>query len=119
MCIGFDTSVFEAVIRGTQSRYLVQNLYLSNMFKFWKCIFGTLKIGIWRFHVIRKRSIRPFLSCKMLPLLNIIISNYVDFPFHVFHIATQERKICDVEIEIVTFVINGSVKLTDTPDRQK
>ena len=27
-------------------------------------------------------------------------------------IATQERKICDIEIAIVTFVINGSVKLT-------
>ena len=35
------------------------------------------------------------------------------------NIATQERKICDVEIEIVTFVINGSVKLTVSPDRQK
>ena len=36
-----------------------------------------------------------------------------------WNIATQERKICDVEIEIVTFVINGSVKLTVPPDRQK
>ena len=36
-----------------------------------------------------------------------------------WNIATQERKICDVEIEIVTFVINGSVKLTVSPDRQK
>ena len=33
--------------------------------------------------------------------------------------ATQERKICDVEIEIVTFVIDGNVKLTIPPDRQK
>ena len=36
-----------------------------------------------------------------------------------WNIATQERKICDVEIEIVMFVINGSVKLTVPPDRQK
>ena len=36
-----------------------------------------------------------------------------------WNIATQERKICDVAIEIVTFVINGSVKLTVHPDRQK
>ena len=36
-----------------------------------------------------------------------------------WNIATQERKICDVEIEIVTFVLNGSVKLTVPPDRQK
>ena len=36
-----------------------------------------------------------------------------------WNIATQERKICDVEIEIVTFVIDGSVKLTVPPDRQK
>ena len=35
------------------------------------------------------------------------------------NIATQERKICDLEIEIVTFVINGSVKLTVSSDRQK
>ena len=36
-----------------------------------------------------------------------------------WNIATQVRKICDVEIEIVTFVRNGSVKLTVPPDRQK
>ena len=36
-----------------------------------------------------------------------------------WNIATQERKICDVEIEIVTLVINSSVKLTVSPDRQK
>ena len=35
------------------------------------------------------------------------------------NIATPERKICDVEIEIITFVINGRVKLTVPPDRQK
>ena len=28
-----------------------------------------------------------------------------------WNIATQERKLCDVEIEIVTFVINGSVEV--------
>ena len=36
-----------------------------------------------------------------------------------WNIATQERKKCDVEIEIVVFVINGSVKLTVPPDRQR
>ena len=34
-------------------------------------------------------------------------------------IATQERKICDVEMEIVTFVLNESVKSTVSLDRQK
>ena len=37
----------------------------------------------------------------------------------IWYIATQEQKICDMEIEIVTFVINGSMKLTVSPDRQK
>ena len=36
-----------------------------------------------------------------------------------WNIATQERKICDMEIEVVTFVIYGSVKLTVPHDRQK
>ena len=36
-----------------------------------------------------------------------------------WNIATQEGKICDVEIEIVIFAIYGSVKLTFPPDRQK
>ena len=35
-----------------------------------------------------------------------------------WYIATQERKICDMETDIVTFVINGSMKLTVPPDRQ-
>ena len=29
-----------------------------------------------------------------------------------WNIATQERKVCHMEVEIVTFVINGSVKLS-------
>ena len=33
--------------------------------------------------------------------------------------ATKERKIVDMEIENVTFVINRIVKLTVPPDRQK
>ena len=37
-----------------------------------------------------------------------------------WYITTQERKICNMEIEIVMFVINGSMKLTDLPiDRSK
>ena len=36
-----------------------------------------------------------------------------------WNIATQERKICDMEIEMVTFVINDVVKLILPPDRQK
>ena len=35
-----------------------------------------------------------------------------------WYIATQEQ-ICDMEIEIFTFVMNGSMKLTVPPDRQK
>ena len=33
------------------------------------------------------------------------------------YIVSQERKICDMEIEIVTFVKNGSMKLNVSPDR--
>ena len=32
---------------------------------------------------------------------------------------TQERKDCDMEVEIVTFVIKGSAQLTVPPDRQE
>ena len=36
-----------------------------------------------------------------------------------WNIATQERKICDREVEIVTFVIKGSALLTVPLDRQE
>ena len=36
-----------------------------------------------------------------------------------WNITTQERKVCDVEIEIISFVVDGSVKLTIPPNRQK
>ena len=32
---------------------------------------------------------------------------------------TQERKVCDMEVKIVTFVVKGSVQLTVPPDRQE
>ena len=35
-----------------------------------------------------------------------------------WNITTQERKVCDVEIEIISFVVNGSVKLSIPPERQ-
>ena len=35
------------------------------------------------------------------------------------NITTQERKVCDVEIEIISLVVDGSVKLTIPPNRQK
>ena len=35
-----------------------------------------------------------------------------------WNIATQERKVCDMEVEIATFVIKGSAQLTVPPDRQ-
>ena len=35
------------------------------------------------------------------------------------NIATQERKVCDMEVKIVTFVVKGSAQLTVPPDRQK
>ena len=35
------------------------------------------------------------------------------------YVATQEWKICDMEIKIVTFVINESMNLIVPPDRQK
>ena len=31
---------------------------------------------------------------------------------------TQERKVCDVEIEIISFVVDASVKLTIPPNQQ-
>ena len=33
-----------------------------------------------------------------------------------WNIATQERKVCDTEVEIVTFVVKGSSQLTVTLD---
>ena len=36
-----------------------------------------------------------------------------------WNIATQERKVCDMEVAIVTFVVKGSAQLTVTLDRQK
>ena len=36
-----------------------------------------------------------------------------------WNITTQERKVCDVEIEIMSFVVDGSVKLTIPPNQQK
>ena len=35
-----------------------------------------------------------------------------------WNITTQERKVCDVKIEIFSFVVDGSVKLTVPPNRQ-
>ena len=34
------------------------------------------------------------------------------------NITTQERKFYDVEIEIISFVVNGSLKFTIPPNRQ-
>ena len=34
------------------------------------------------------------------------------------NITTYERKDCDVEIEIISFVVDQSVKLTIPPNRQ-
>ena len=34
-------------------------------------------------------------------------------------VATQERKVCNMEIEIVTFVVKGSAKLTVPTDWQE
>ena len=36
-----------------------------------------------------------------------------------WNIAIQERKVCDMEVEIVTFVVKGSSQLTVTLDRQE
>ena len=36
-----------------------------------------------------------------------------------WNIATQEWKICDMDIEIVKFVKNGSRKLAIPPDRKE
>ena len=33
------------------------------------------------------------------------------------NIATQERKVCDMDVEIVTFVVKGSAQLTVPLDR--
>ena len=35
------------------------------------------------------------------------------------NIATKERKLCDMEVEIVTFVVKGSAQLTVPPNRQE
>ena len=35
------------------------------------------------------------------------------------NVAAQERKVCDMEVEIVTFFVKGSAQLTVPPDRQE
>ena len=35
-----------------------------------------------------------------------------------WNITTQKLNVCDVEIEIISFVVNGSVKLTIPPNMQ-
>ena len=36
-----------------------------------------------------------------------------------YSIAAQERKVYDMNVEIVTFVVTGSAQLTVPPNRQK
>ena len=36
-----------------------------------------------------------------------------------WNVAAQERKVCDMEVEIVTFAVKGSAQLTVPSDRQE
>ena len=36
-----------------------------------------------------------------------------------WNIATQERKVCDMEVVIVKFIVKGNAQLTVTLDRQE
>ena len=40
-------------------------------------------------------------------------------PVKMENYITQERKVCDVDIEMISFIVNGSVKLTFPPNRHK
>ena len=65
--------------------------------------------------------IEHFESCidKLVYNLDVRVFNKDAIGGRGWNVATQERKICDVEIEIVTFVVDGSVKMIVPLDRQK
>ena len=59
-------------------------------------------------------------SLSDLLVLDVIDSKIIFSTIHVsLNIATQERRVCDMEIELVAFVIQISSKLTTNPDRQE
>ena len=65
-------------------------------------------------YLISKITIMPTTTyCNvlmLLPHLKVERKNKKDW--RRWNITTQERKVCDVEIEIISFVVDGSVKLT-------
>ena len=92
---------------------------------------STIKLPQWRFQALLDVSLVEKLIWKSRrpqnkasirgasPGISYKLRNKDAIGGRGWNIATQGRKICDVEIEIVTFVINRSVKLTVPPDRQK
>ena len=110
---------------------IFKQLWEGNSILFDKIPVSTIKLPQWRFQAFLDVSLFEKLiwkSCRPQDRTSIRVGS-PGIPYKLrnkdaigsrgWNIATQERKIRDVEIEIVTFVINGSVKLTVPPDRQK
>ena len=131
-----SSSVKSLISRGlllymVRSQNVIYHLWEGNFILFDKIPVSTIKLPQWRFQAFLDVSLFEKLIWKSRrpqdktsirgasPGISYKLRNKVAIGGRGWNIATQERKICDVEIEIVTFVINGSVKLTVPPDRQK
>ena len=131
-----SSSVQSLISRGlslymVRSQNVIQHLIEGNVILFDKIPVSTIKLPKWRFQAFldvslfekliwRSRRSQDKISIRgASPGIAYKLRNKDAIGGRSWNIATQERKICDVEIEIVTFVINGSVKFTVLPDRQK
>ena len=113
-----------------RSQNVILHLWEGNFILFDKIPVSTIKLAQWRFQAFLGVSLFEKLIWKSRrpqdktsirggsPGIPYKLRNKDAIGGWGWNIATQERKICYVEIEIVTFVINGSVKLTVLTDRQ-
>ena len=121
-----SSSVQSIISRGL-SLHMVRWSYKT----IWSFTVSTIKLPKWRFQAFLDVSLFEKFIWKSRgpqdktsirgasPGISYKLRNKGAIGGRGWNIASQERKICYVEIEIVTFVINGSVKLTVPPDRQK
>ena len=129
---GKRSSSVQSLISRELSLYMVRyHLWEGNFILFYKIPVSNLKLSQWRyqsfldvslFEKLIWKSHRPQNKTSIRgasPGISYKLQNKDALCGRGWNIATQERKNRDVEIEIVMFVINGSVKLTAPPDRQK
>ena len=129
-----SSSVQSLIIRGlslymVRSQNVIQHLWEGNFVLFDKIPVSTIKLPKSRFQAFFDVSLFEKLIWKSRrprdktslwgasPGISYKLRNKDAIGGWGWNIATQERKICGVEIEIVTFIINGSVKLTVPPSR--